>query len=57
MTVRSATMTVAAAGSIAVTGSPVSSMMSWSAYHSPGLMTISSTVFSPASTEDNRMRL
>ena len=52
-----ASVTVFAAGSIAVAGSPAISRMLRSSYQPSGLMTMSATLLSPASTEDSRMRL
>jgi hypothetical protein len=54
---RPPTATVFAARSIAVTGCPVSKATPCSSYQARGLMTMSSTPFSPANTEDSMMRL
>ena len=57
VTTPASSVTVLAAVSTATTRLPARSWMSLSRYHSTGFSVMSSSVFSPASTDDNRMRL
>jgi len=50
-------VTVLPAASIAVADAPATRRMPRSSYQACGLMTMSATVFSPASTDDSMMRL